>query len=211
MKSNLVDQFIADAPAEARQKMQEIRALIQQAVPEAEETINYGIPTYKLGGNLVHFSGYKNHIGFYPGASGIAQFQSELSKYKGAKGSVQFPLDKPLPIALIKKIIAFRVKENLAKSIKKGTLKTCAAGHQFYKSSDCPTCPECEKLRKPASGLLSELSAPARRALENAGITTEKLLAKRTEAEITAMHGIGPNALMKLKSALKKAGLSFKK
>lgn len=118
-KAGTIDDHIRDFPKETRQKLEQIRLLIRKTAPAAEECISYGIPTFKLGGNLVHFSGYKNHIGFYPGASGIATFKKELSVYKGAKGSVQFPLDKPLPSELITKIVRFRVKENEAKTAEK--------------------------------------------------------------------------------------------
>ena len=89
-------------------------------------------------------------------------------------------------------------------------LKTCAKGHQFYKSSDCPSCPICEKLRKPESGFLSLLSAPARRALENKGITSIQDLAQFTEAEILKLHGMGPGSLPKMRQALAEANLAFK-
>jgi predicted RecB family nuclease len=92
----------------------------------------------------------------------------------------------------------------------KGTLRTCRNGHQYYKSSDCPTCPLCEKERAPKEGFLSALSAPARRALENAGIKTLKQLAGKSEKEILNLHGIGPSAIPKLKKSLKNEGFSFK-
>lgn len=93
----------------------------------------------------------------------------------------------------------------------KGILKTCSKGHQFYKSSDCPTCPVCEEERKPADGFLSLLSAPARRALEGAGLTTLKKVSKRSEAEIAKLHGMGPKGVSILKKSLQAAGLSFAK
>jgi uncharacterized protein YdhG (YjbR/CyaY superfamily) len=113
---NEIDAYIAGFPKEVQQKLQQIRKTIQAAAPTATETINYGIPTFKLNGNLVHFAGYKAHIGFYPAPSGIEKFKTALSKYKGAKGSVQFPLDQPLPLELVSKIVAFRVTENNKKS-----------------------------------------------------------------------------------------------
>ena len=117
-----IDDCISTFPEATRKKLEQIRSLIQKAAPKATETISYGIPTFQLEGNLVHFSGYKNHIGFYPGAAGIASFKKELSVYKGAKGSVQFPLDQPLPAALITRIVKFRVKQNLEKAaLKKKT------------------------------------------------------------------------------------------
>ena len=109
---NVVDDFIAKYPQEVQTILQKIRATIRKSAPAAEETIGYGIPTFKLNGkNLVHFSAFKEHIGFYPTPTGIEHFKKELSVYEGAKGSVKFPLNKPIPYALITKIVQFRVKE----------------------------------------------------------------------------------------------------
>ncbi len=108
-----IDDYIAGFPGEIRKKLEEMRMIVKKAAPQAEETINYGVPTLVLSGNLVHFGGFKNHIGFYPAPSGIEAFKKELSVYEGAKGSIKFPVDKPLPAALITKIVKFRVKENL--------------------------------------------------------------------------------------------------
>ena len=110
-----IDEYIAGFPKEVQEFLEKLRATIKKAAPEAKETINYAIPTFTLEGNLVHFAAFKNHIGFYPAPSGIAAFKKELSVYEGAKGSVQFPMDKPLPLALVTKIVKFRVKENLEK------------------------------------------------------------------------------------------------
>lgn len=112
----LIDTYIANSPKEIQDTLKKIRSTIKKSAPKAEETINYGIPTFTLDGNLVHFAGFKNHIGFYPTPSGIEKFKKELSAYEGAKGSVKFPLDKPIPYALISKIVKFRVKENLERS-----------------------------------------------------------------------------------------------
>lgn len=116
MPVKTIDEFIASYPADVQAVLQKIRATIQKAAPKAKETINYGIPTFTLEGNLVHFSAFKAHIGFYPTPSGIEKFKQELSAYELAKGSVKFPLDKPIPYALITKIVKFRVKENLEKA-----------------------------------------------------------------------------------------------
>jgi uncharacterized protein YdhG (YjbR/CyaY superfamily) len=113
---NGIDEHIAKFPADVQVILEKVRETIKKAAPDAEETINYGIPTFTLAGNLVHFAGFKNHIGFYPTPSGIEKFKKELSIYEGAKGSVKFPLDKPIPYTLISKIVKFRVKENLAKA-----------------------------------------------------------------------------------------------
>lgn len=114
-----IDSFIADFPAEMQVILQELRALIHREAPGCTEDIKYGIPTFVLNGNLVHFSAYKNHIGFYPGASGIATFGNKMKQYKLSKGTVQFPLGQPLPFDLIAEIVRFRVGENLAKKVNK--------------------------------------------------------------------------------------------
>jgi len=114
-KAKDIDEYIASFPKETQKLLEQVRVTIREAAPEAEETINYGIPTLTLKGNLVHFAAFKNHIGFYPAPSAIKSFSKELSAYDGAKGSVKFPIDKPLPFDLISKIVKFRVKENLEK------------------------------------------------------------------------------------------------
>jgi len=111
-----VDEYISGYPIETQKLLEEMRSTIIKAAPQAEEVISYAIPAFKLNGMLVWFAGYSKHIGFYPGASGIKTFKKELSIYKGAKGSVQFPLDQPLPLGLVTKIVKFRVKENLIKA-----------------------------------------------------------------------------------------------
>jgi uncharacterized protein YdhG (YjbR/CyaY superfamily) len=108
-----IDEYIAGFPEDVQEILEKVRLTIRKAAPEAEETIKYQIPTFTLKGNLVHFAAYKKHIGFYPAPSGIEKFKKELSTYEGAKGSVKFPLDKPIPYDLISQIVTFRVKENL--------------------------------------------------------------------------------------------------
>lgn len=114
-----VDQFISAFPEATQVLLQKMRATIRKAAPGAEETINYGIPTFKLQGNLVHFSGYKNHIGFYPGPSALIAFKAELAGYESAKGSVKFPVNRAIPYPLIARMVKFRVKENLARQAAK--------------------------------------------------------------------------------------------
>ena len=118
-----IDEYIYLFPEETRKKLEQLRMTIRKAAPDAEEMISYQMPAYKCQGMLVYFAGYKNHIGFYPTASGIAAFKEELSVYKSAKGAVQFPIDKPLPLKLIAEIVAFRVKENAAKAAMKAKKK----------------------------------------------------------------------------------------
>jgi uncharacterized protein YdhG (YjbR/CyaY superfamily) len=113
------DNYIAGFPVETKKLLEQIRAVIKTAAPQAEEVISYNMPAFRQNGMLVYFAGYKKHIGFYPGASGISAFKNELSQYKGAKGSVQFPLNKPMPLEIITEIVMFRVEENHYKAKKK--------------------------------------------------------------------------------------------
>ena len=117
-KINSIDEYIKGFPPDIQKLLQQVRATIKQAAPDAEETIKYAMPTFTLNGNLVHFAAFKNHIGLYPTPNGIEAFKKELSLYKGAKGSVQFPLDQPMPFELISKIVKYRVKQNGGKAIK---------------------------------------------------------------------------------------------
>ncbi|HRH06230.1 MAG TPA: DUF1801 domain-containing protein [Burkholderiaceae bacterium] len=114
-----IDTYIDQFPNDVQARLQQLRKTILKLAPGATEAMSYQIPTFKLNGNLVHFAAFKKHIGFYPGAAGIAAFQDELAVYKSAKGSVQFPLDQALPLDLVKKIVKFRVAQNLAAPTKK--------------------------------------------------------------------------------------------
>lgn len=114
-KFESIDEYIHTFPENVRLILEKLRKTIKQVAPNAEETINYNIPTFKLKGNLVHFAAYKKHIGFYPTPSGIDNFKDKLSAYEVAKGSVRFPLDKPIPYDLVRNIVEFRVKENINK------------------------------------------------------------------------------------------------
>jgi|SRR5882672_3458400 len=115
-----MDDYIAGFPGEVRDVLESMRRTIKQVAPEAEERISYRIPTFALHGNLVHFAAYAKHIGFYPGASAIVKFEKELSGFHTAKGTVQFPLDRPVPLGLVRRIVEFRVRQNLAKADKDG-------------------------------------------------------------------------------------------
>lgn len=138
--------------------------------------IRYGIPTFQLNGkNLVHFAGYEDHIGFYPGPKPIEAFRGKLKRYSTSRGTVRFPLDWPLPLALVKRMVRYG-------------MDVLAPPDPF-----------------------SSLAAPAQRALKHAHITSLKTLARKTEADVAALHGMGPNALKQLKRALKKEGLRFKR
>ncbi len=116
MEKNIIrtiDEYILQFPIEVQEILKKLRKVIKESAPNAEEKISWQMPTFFLHGNLVHFAAYKNHIGFYPSPSGIDTFKNELSDYKGAKGSVQFPISKPIPYELISKIVKFRVQENI--------------------------------------------------------------------------------------------------
>jgi len=112
-----IDEYIAVFPKEVQEVLEKIRSAIRESAPKAEEAISYGIPAFRLNGSRgsVYFAGWKNHIGFYPTPSGIEAFKKELAPFKQEKGSVQFPLDKPIPYDLVKKIVRYRVTENLEK------------------------------------------------------------------------------------------------
>jgi len=118
-----IDEYIAGFPHDIQEILEKIRVTIRKAAPDAQEAIKYQMPTFTLKGNLVHFGAFKKHIGFYPVPTGIEKFKDELSVYEGGKGSVQFPLDKPIPYDLIGRIVEFRVKENLERAEAKGKKK----------------------------------------------------------------------------------------
>ena len=115
-----IDAYIAVFPEDVQAILQQVRRTIHEAAPEATEAISYQMPTFKLHGNLVHFGAFKNHIGFYPVPSGMAAFEEELAAYKQGKGSVQFPLNKPMPLDLIRRIVEFRVQDSKAAKAARG-------------------------------------------------------------------------------------------
>jgi len=114
-QANTIDEYIAMFPKQIQNILQELRQTIGESAPQAQETISYQMPTFKLNGNLVYFAAFKNHIGFFPTSSAIINFKKELSEYETSKGTIRFPLDKPIPFDLVKKIVKFRVNENLQK------------------------------------------------------------------------------------------------
>lgn len=118
-----VDAYIAGFPEHIQALLQSVRDTVRAAAPEAEERIAYQMPTYSQHGNLVHFAAFKNHIGFYPAPSGIEAFAQELARYEGAKGSIRFPLDEPLPLDLIRRVVEYRLAENTAKAAAKKKTK----------------------------------------------------------------------------------------
>jgi len=142
-----IDQYIAGFPPETQKLLEQMRQTIRAAAPDAEEKIGYGMPTLTLHGNLVHYAAYKNHIGFYPAPQGLEEFKEELAGYKGSKGAVQFPLDKPLPLDLVTRITKYRIEKNLEKAAvkKKVPVKTA-------KLSDSEQVSEHIKKLDPATG-----------------------------------------------------------
>lgn len=113
-----IDEYIAQFPEDVQERLQTMRATIHAAAPDATEAIAYGMPTFRFNGNLVHFGAFKSHIGFYPTPNGLDEFKERLAVYKGAKGSVQFPFDQPLPLDLVTDIVKFRLAENSQKKKK---------------------------------------------------------------------------------------------
>ena len=118
-----IDEYIAGFPEDIQKILQEVRETIRASAPEAQEKISYQMPTFYLNGNLVHFAAHTSHIGFYPAPSGIEAFKNELAAYKNSKGAVQFPINEPLPLDLVTKIVKFRVEENLKKAGSKASTK----------------------------------------------------------------------------------------
>lgn len=172
-----IDAYFTAFPQSVQKVLEQIRMTITKAAPDAEEIISYGMPAFKYkGGVIIYFAGYKNHIGLYATPSGHTKFAKELSIYKQGKGSVQFPLDKPVPLNLVSRIVKFKVKQR----------------------------------DQQQNEFLPQLSAPARRALQNSGIKSLQQISKYTEAEILKLHGIGKTTIPKLQNILKEKGLSFK-
>jgi uncharacterized protein YdhG (YjbR/CyaY superfamily) len=118
-----IDEYIAGYPADIQQILQKIRTIVHETAPEAQETISYQVPTFTLKGNLVHFAAFKSHISFFPASSGVEKFKNELEGYKTSKGTIQFPLGQPIPYDLIRRIVLFRVQENLARAEAKAKKK----------------------------------------------------------------------------------------
>jgi|SRR5687768_4660539 len=122
MKNNApenIDEYIDRFPGKVQKLLQKIRKTIQKAAPDAVEAISYGIPTFRLNGNLVHFAAFQSHIGFYPAPRGVAEFKDDMARYEGGKGTARFPLDQPIPYELITRMVKFRVQKNLEKGVKR--------------------------------------------------------------------------------------------
>jgi len=114
-----LDEYIAQFHAEIQDILQKLRQVVRDEAPQAEETIRYRIPTFRLNGNLVHFAAFRDHVSFFPTSSGVAAFRDELAGYETSKGTIRFPLDRPIPYDLVRRIVRFRVAENLEKTTRK--------------------------------------------------------------------------------------------
>ena len=181
--SKQIDEYILSFPDQTQAKLNKLRSIIQKEVPNATETFKYAMPTYDLYGNLVHFAGYKNHIGFYPAPSGLKAFKDEIAKYPNSKGAVQFPLDQELPVELIQKIVQHRIKENK---------------EAFVRGN-----------KKAVYFFIDGLSAPAQRALIANNISNLAELSNFNLTEISSFHGIGKPAIPILEKALLDHNLTF--
>lgn len=138
-----IDEYLKDYPADIQTILQKIRKTIQEAAPEAEEAVRYGMPTFRFKEkNMIHFAAFKNHLSIFPGPQAIEEFTEGLFSYQVSKGTIQFQFHQTVPYPLIKKIVQFKMKK-IDEKIKKGKLITCSRGHQFYKTKDQPSCPVC--------------------------------------------------------------------
>ena len=179
-----IDEFLRELPAGIRKKLEQIRKAARKIAPEAEEAIRYGMPTFRLGRNMLHFNAYEGHIGFYPGPGGIDAFAKACAPYRTGKGTLQFSPEGKLPMKLIEDIIRFRVKQERERLEAKGPRK--------------------------AASPWSVLPAPAQRALAKEKIKTVKQLAKWSKAELLSLHGMGPGSIPKLVKILQEHGLQLK-
>ena len=122
-KAKNIDDYIGDFPPDVQLMLEKVRTAIRKAAPKAEEAIKYQMPTFVLNGNLIHFAGYKNHVGLYPGSKPIEEFRDELTRYETSKGTIRLPLDKPIPVGLISKITKFCVQRNLERAVSREAAK----------------------------------------------------------------------------------------
>lgn len=183
-----IDDYIAGFPPDVQRILRKMRRTIRQAAPQAAEAIKYQMPTFVLNGNLVSFGVYQKHLGVYPVPLGTAKFRRDIAPYRSAKSTARFPLTEPIPFDLIGQLVKLRAQENL----------TRAAAKKRQPSA------------KTSEGFLATLSAPARQALEHEGVTSVKQLARYSEAEILALHGVGPGSLPRLREALKSEKRDFR-
>jgi uncharacterized protein YdhG (YjbR/CyaY superfamily) len=188
-KTENIDAYIARHPQDVRERLQQIRSTIRSAAPGAEEAIRYGMPTFVQEGTLVHFAAFSNHIGLYAFPTGIEAIRTIFEGYSMGKGSIQLPLNAPLPLDLIAEAVRWRVKANKEKA-------------RFKK--------EKKRGDGAAADFMAGISAPACRALTGAGITTLKKLSGWSEKELLRLHGFGKASLPFLRKALAAAGMQLK-
>jgi uncharacterized protein YdhG (YjbR/CyaY superfamily) len=202
-----VSNYINSFPKETQVHLNKVRSFIKSIIPEAEEVMSYGIPTFNYYHNLVHFAGYERHIGFYPGAGAMKHFAKDFSRYKSGKGSVQFPLNQEIPFDLIEQVVNYRVEENKKKLLQNAKYSLCVNYHVHLKKEICPICGQPDILKDDDFSMLSN---PAQRALASNGIDTWKNLAQFDLNTILSWHGIGKSAVPKIKEELDKRGLKLK-
>jgi uncharacterized protein YdhG (YjbR/CyaY superfamily) len=193
-KAGTIDEFLAGVNAEQRAALETLRKDIQSAAPDAVEYVNYGVPAFRLHGKmLAGFGASANHCALYPGSLPIEVHAKELEEYDTSKGAIRFQPEKPLPAALVRKLVRTQAAELAPKA---------RAGSTSRKTT---------KRQTDGGDFLSAIPAPARRALESHGVTTLKKLAGCSEDEILKLHGVGPGSIPKLRAALAKGGLAFRK
>ncbi len=191
MKQQTLQEYYSALTPQAKKALGQLRKSIVKIIPDAEERISYGMPTFFLGKALIGYAAFKEHYSFFPYSSSVINgIAGDLSAYETSKGTIRIPYGKTLPASLLKKVIAVRIAEVAAKETQK----------QNKKGSE-----------KRSYALPEKLGAPADRALANAGIRDLKQVSKRREQEIADLHGVGKHALGKLRTALKALGLSYKK
>lgn len=190
-RTQTVDEYLQALPPDVRRALQSIRTQVKRLVPAATEKISYGMPTFFTHRALVGYAAHSGHCSFYPwSGTTLKKFTKELSGFETSAGTVRFTVDRPIPAALIKKIVQARLLEHAEKDAA-GPKKVSASSEGFEH--------------------LAGVAAPARRALSNAGIRTLADLAKRREKDVAELHGMGPKALGILRAEMKRSGLSFKK
>lgn len=206
MKSqNPILAYIEKHPKNIQSKLMQIRAIVLENAPNAEECISYGMPAFKQGKMILYFAAFKNHIGIYPTANGVVAFEKWSKKFKTSKGAIQIPNEKDIPVLLLKKLVLYRISH-----LEPKTKKThCSKGHVFEKKGDGNTCPICAKELK-NHFFIPNLSAPAVRALQANKINSLKDFSKVKLVQLSQWHGIGPKSLSQIALTMKNAGLKFK-
>jgi len=199
--------YIEQQTPAIQSKLKQIRKIVIENAPNAMECIGYGMPAFKQEKMLLYFAAFKNHIGIYPTAEGVLAFEKWTKDFKTSKGAIQIPNNIDIPELLIKKLVLHRLAQ--VQTPPKTNVNKCKNGHVFKKTSDCKTCPVCEKEAK-AGFFIEGLAAPAVRALKANQISSLKMLSKITIDELKSFHGIGPNSIKQMTKALNEAGLKFK-